>query len=382
MTLTFTKPMNRASMESAFQLSPTVTGTFDWSNLDRTVTFTPTAPLPPATTFAGRLTGTARDTNGVTFDGNFNRASQGSPVDDFLWTFRTPPLNDDFGNAPTLAGVSGSVLGANRNATRESSEPNHAQNSGGASVWFRWTAPGSGSVAFDTAGSAFDTLLAVYAGTNLAVLTEVASNDDAAGVLTSRVAFQAEQGVAYAIAVDGKITDDYFADAPPMGLVVLAWDSAMPVIGGFQPGRGPTNGIVVIHGEHFAGATDVRFNSAAAFFTINSDHQLTATVPAAATSGPVQVSTDEGAATSNSDFLVVDPRTSPELTVNLLDVKKIQLTWPAAATNFTLQFATTLLAPADWVDVPGTPDLVGGNNVMSLGAGAAGRFYRLRNSAP
>ena len=60
-------------------------------------------------------------------------------------------------------------------------------------------------VSIHTAGSNFDTLLAVYVGASLSGLYEVASNDDDdAGVtITSKVTFVATSGTTYRIAVDG-----------------------------------------------------------------------------------------------------------------------------------------------------------------------------------
>ena len=76
------------------------------------------------------------------------------------------PLNDSFANSFLLTGVSGSRTGYNRGATKETGEPNHAYtagawNAGGKSVWWRWTAPFTGWIAFDTFGSDFDTMLGV-----------------------------------------------------------------------------------------------------------------------------------------------------------------------------------------------------------------------------
>ena len=45
-----------------------------------------------------------------------------------------------------------------------------------------WTAPADGIYVFDTFPSTFDTLLAVYTGSGVDALTEVASNDDAPGL--------------------------------------------------------------------------------------------------------------------------------------------------------------------------------------------------------
>ena len=49
-------------------------------------------------------------------------------------------------------------------ATKEEGEPNHAGQPGGASYWYSYTAPGSGSLRFDTIGSTFNTILAIYTG--------------------------------------------------------------------------------------------------------------------------------------------------------------------------------------------------------------------------
>ena len=49
-------------------------------------------------------------------------------------------------------------------ATKEEGEPNHAGQPGGASYWYSYTAPTNGTLQFDTAGSTFNTMLAVYIG--------------------------------------------------------------------------------------------------------------------------------------------------------------------------------------------------------------------------
>src|SRR5207247_10315670 len=61
-------------------------------------------------------------------------------------------------------------------------------------------------VTIDTATSGFDTLLAVYTGTAVTALTEIASNDNA-GVsdTTSKVNFPITAGTVYRIRVDGSV---------------------------------------------------------------------------------------------------------------------------------------------------------------------------------
>lgn len=118
------------------------------------------------------------------------------------WGAAIPPGNDNFGHAIALTGINGNSSGRNQNASKELNEPNHAGNTGGASVWYSWQAPSDGTFTFDTSGSTFDTVLAVYTGANLASLTEIVSNDDSGGV-TSSVTFTAIAGTTYRIAVDG-----------------------------------------------------------------------------------------------------------------------------------------------------------------------------------
>jgi MBG domain len=121
------------------------------------------------------------------------------------------PANDNFANAQTLVGCTGSVNGTNVSATPESLEPIHdpGGRASGKSVWYYWQTPVGGSVTFNTTGSGtdFDTMLAVYTGNsvNSLSLPPVASNDDIQnGVIrTSSVTFEAIANTTYRIAVDG-----------------------------------------------------------------------------------------------------------------------------------------------------------------------------------
>jgi hypothetical protein len=118
----------------------------------------------------------------------------------------TRPANDSFTNATVLTGAAVSVSAANVEATHEPGEPLHAGKAGDTSVWWRWIALVSGVVRVTTAGSSFDTLLAVYTGTGLTNMSVIATNDDAdpaGGILTSTLFFNAEAGREYRIAVDG-----------------------------------------------------------------------------------------------------------------------------------------------------------------------------------
>ena len=114
------------------------------------------------------------------------------------------PANDLFANAQALSGWSGTAAGTTVNATKQAGEPSHAGNAGGHSIWFKWTPSASGTITISTAGSSFDTLLAVYTGSSVSALSLVAQNDDASySTLTSRVRFSVRAWTTYWIAVDG-----------------------------------------------------------------------------------------------------------------------------------------------------------------------------------
>jgi len=208
--------------------------------------------------------------------------------------------NDNFASAQVISGSAGSVTGSNVGATNEAGEPGHAGNPGGKSIWYYWTAPGNGPVAMDTVGSSFDTLLGVYTGSAVGALTVIASNDDIPGGTTvqSQVNFIAVGGTVYRIAVDG-----YGGSS---GSVVFrwAWSPSAPSISGFTPMSGAVGTSVVISGANLTGATAVRFNGVNASYIVNTATQITATVPAGATTGFISVATPGGSATSATTFTV------------------------------------------------------------------------------
>jgi outer membrane protein assembly factor BamB/subtilisin family serine protease len=113
------------------------------------------------------------------------------------------PFNDDFATRAIVAGPNVRVRSSNVGATAEA-EPAHAGVTASHSLWWSWTPTDSTQAFFDTAGSSYDTVLAVYTGNSVGSLTPVASNDDNAGVTTSRLVLNVTAGTTYQIAVDGK----------------------------------------------------------------------------------------------------------------------------------------------------------------------------------
>jgi len=126
------------------------------------------------------------------------------------------PFADNFAARGTISGVFGVGGGVNTNATFETGEPRHAGKTGGKSLWLQWTAPTNGVAVFNTRGSSFDTLLAIYIGDSLATLSTNVSDEDRGGFFTSEAAFSAQAGSNYLIAIDG-----FFGAT---GHVVLTWN--------------------------------------------------------------------------------------------------------------------------------------------------------------
>ena len=140
-----------------------------------------------------------------------------------------PGTYDDFFATPrTINGLSGTSTSNNDFASAEANEPNHAGYLASDSVWFNYTAPASGQVSISTAGSNFDTLLAVYTGNLINSLNSIASNDDIKNGQSSAVSFAAIGGQTYRIAIDG------FANFT--GNITLNWDLRLP-----SPPLAPTN---------------------------------------------------------------------------------------------------------------------------------------------
>lgn len=128
-----------------------------------------------------------------------------------------PPSNDDFANAVDMGTVSSFAgLGDCDLATTETGEPSIA--SGGRTVWWKWTCPGSGVI-----GAQFnvthpgDHVLCVYTGSAVNALTNATSN------FIGSVGFFPTPGTTYHIQVDT------FAPAPTPALgftiSLTTWDT-------------------------------------------------------------------------------------------------------------------------------------------------------------
>jgi len=122
---------------------------------------------------------------------------------------------------------SGFQVFSSLNSIPDPAEPLHCGIYGGASYWNSYTPAVSGTMTFNTRGSSFNTILAIYtynaAIGGYAGLVPVACNNDAPGFLTSEVTFQAVGGVKYLVVVDGVnaargtiYLNYYYTPAPPV----------------------------------------------------------------------------------------------------------------------------------------------------------------------
>ena len=182
------------------------------------------ANIPGATNSTYSITNNVQPADGGSYDvlvfNSFGTVT--SLIATLKVTVAALPFADNFANRGSTYDLSGVGSGSNTNGTREAGEPYHAGKFGNHSVWLVWIAPANGVATFNTRGSSFDTLLAVYTGTSLGSLTVVAANDDeGGGRFSSQVQFNAAAGTSYIIAVDGL--------GSAKGDIVLSWYLATSV---------------------------------------------------------------------------------------------------------------------------------------------------------
>jgi hypothetical protein len=129
----------------------------------------------------------------------------------FAWSaMAAAPTNDNLASAQNLgSALNGSVQGTNVEATSETDEPSHyTQNPSIQSVWYKWTATTTRSMAFEELDNGFKSTLAIYSSTvaspTFAQLTKVETCADLQGFNYNgcRINFWAQSGKTYYIVVD------------------------------------------------------------------------------------------------------------------------------------------------------------------------------------
>jgi uncharacterized repeat protein (TIGR03803 family) len=136
------------------------------------------------------------------------------------------------------------------------------------------------------------TIFRITSGSTLATLHSFDSTDGK----QPNALVQATSGTFYGAALNGGAFEGYgtvFSLAVGLGPFVQT-----------LPTSGVVGTSVIILGTNLTGATSVTFNGTAATFTVVSDSEITATVPAGATTGKVEVTTPGGTLSSNVTFRV------------------------------------------------------------------------------
>lgn len=141
-----------------------------------------------------------------------------------------PPANDDFANAQVVSGASGSVTGTNVGATLEAGEPTIQDAKGGASVWYKWTVPVTGSYQFDTCSANPDlpANIGLFTGSTVSTSTEFGpgpsqdlcpAGEGGATIVTSTMS----AGLTLYIKADG-LNENFVNGNPPYeGVFTLEW---------------------------------------------------------------------------------------------------------------------------------------------------------------
>lgn len=106
---------------------------------------------------------------------------------------------------------------------------------------------------------------------------------------------QATNGILYGVTEFGGASNDGTVYSLDMGLAPFVNTALF---------TGKVGNTVTILGTHLKGTTEVTFNGSAANFTVLSDTHLIATVPAGATTGPIQVTTPLAILQSRKNFVV------------------------------------------------------------------------------
>lgn len=119
------------------------------------------------------------------------------------------PKGDYFNDPIKISGASGTrVIDDNTDYTVEDGEPLHTLQGGGyypqyRTVWYQWTAPGSGTMIFSTSstggGYLLPTFIAIYTGDTLASATRLSFADTYEPTYVTQLSLTVEQGTTYRI---------------------------------------------------------------------------------------------------------------------------------------------------------------------------------------
>jgi hypothetical protein len=141
----------------------------------------------------------------------------------------------------------------------------------------------------------------VITGNNFNGATQVTFNGTVAPVFT------VNSNTQITVTVPVNSTTGYITVTTPIGIAVstVRFVGQVPLITSFTPTSGVAGTTVIIRGNFFNGATQVAFNGTVApGFVVNSNTQITVTVPAGISTGFITVTTPSGTGTSTTAFFL------------------------------------------------------------------------------
>jgi|GEM_PF-2061814 len=223
------------------------------------------------------------------------------------WSFTTPglPANDVCTGATDLATLTSPYTDSTAGLTNDFT-PTCNSTGTAPDRFYKITVPNGWTLNIGQTTNTYDSVHTAFYGT-CAAYTEIVCTDDP-DTLTdgagSQVSWQNTTGASQTVYW---VQDGYSTGS---GSFTLAWSLVPPpvTIASFTPDNncGQLGGIpVVITGTNLTGTTSVTFNGISASFVVNSDTQVTATLPAGNTSGNVVVyasPSSNGSATSTGVF--------------------------------------------------------------------------------
>ncbi len=146
------------------------------------------------------------------------------------------------------------------------------------------------------------------AGSNLNTVASVYFN----GVAGSNLQIQSAWGLSVTVpagAATGpvKVVNPAGAYTASVNFTVDGASSPAPSISSYSPSKAAAGAAIAIAGSYLSKTTSVSFNGTAAAFTVVSDWSINATVPAGASTGPIQVATSGGTYKTSTNFTVIPP---------------------------------------------------------------------------
>ena len=235
-------------------------------------------------------------------------------------TLETIPLNDEFlptsPNSPLLQASSGQLYGALTTYSLNQAQffeiapggsgfeefPSLGTSNGNLIDPLIQASDGSLWTAFEVPGDGASGGIIAFSPTNGAVLRNF-SLDGSNGSNPAAI-IQGADGKLYGTATAGRTVSGNQTGGGTVWTVNAGLSAPKPSIAAFNSTKGTAGSLVLVRGSNFIGTTGVTFHGTSAEFQVLNSQFIKATVPVAATTGPVSVTNAGGTSVSNSSFIV------------------------------------------------------------------------------